>query len=468
VSLLATLAQTSGLLRIVLIVLIAAVLLAPLALRISQRAFDPFEPIFLFAVVYGVIFVIRPSAMLIGGDLVYEGPRGTLDIAATYTKMLVVGLVGALGFVATYLSPVGTRLAFLAPVLRGPRDIRFTGLVAFLLGAAGLVAFAFALASARGLDGISLFLHGRSAELRDALAAPSFYPWAATFVLVPSTVVVAAVAWARGSWRFALLALVLAAVVFLRAVPTGNRLLLLPFLGSLFVLYFVRRRTRPRFVSLLAIAAVAIIASAVLSDFRGRGDRGESALTSVRNVLIHPTRAVAPFTTGPDTEMAAALAASFQVIPAERSHTLGATVFGDLLARPIPRPLWGEKPQSPREKLIATIWPVEATRGTVNPEFSALLYFFWDFSYAGVLLGLALYGFLTRALFHYYSLHYSLLPVQVFFALALWFLPLALRDSPVDTTIALAFGLAPVPFMFWLACLVERRLIGSRLVMSGG
>jgi hypothetical protein len=382
--------------------------------------------------------------------------------------MLVVGLLGALGFVGGYLSPAGTRLAAVVPALQGPRDLRVTGLVACVLGAAGVVAFVIALASTRGLDSISLFLAGRSVELREALAAPSFYPWAATFVLVPSTIVVAAVAEARRSWQFALLAVLLAGALLLRALPTGNRLLLLPFLGGLFVLYFLRRHTRPGFVLLLGIAAVAIFGSAVLSEVRGRSDRGEGAVTSVRNVLIHPTHAAAPFTTGPDTEMAATLAAALEVIPSKQSYSFGTTIFGDLVTRPIPRPLWRDKPQSPRHKLVATLWPVQAKRGTLNPEFSALLYFFWDFSYLGVLVGLALYGLLARALFHYYSLHSSLLPVQVFFALAIWFLPLALRDSPVDTTINLAFGLAPIPLVFWVGVVVERRMFSPRLVTLSG
>jgi hypothetical protein len=463
---LAVAAQTSAL-RIALIVLIAAVVLAPVALRISQRTVDPFDPIFIFAAVYGAMFVIRPSAMLIRGDLVYEGPRTTLDVSATYTKMLVVALVGAVGFVGGYLSPAGTRLARLLPVLRGSRDVGITGLVAFVLGVIGILALAIALSSAHGLDAISLFLQGRSAELRDTLASPSFYPWAASFVVVPSAITLVAVAWARRSWRLAILALAMSAAVLLRALPTGNRLLLLPFLGALFVLYFVRRRSRPTFVLLVGIAAVAMMASAALSDLRGRGDRDESALTSIRNVLVHPSRALTPFTTGPDTEMAATFAAALEVIPAEQPHSLGATMLGDLVTRPIPRPLWRDKPRPPREKLIAEIWPVEAERGTLTPEFSVLLYFFWDFSYLGVLLGLALYGTLARALFHYFSLHSSVLAVQVFFALALCFIPLALRDSPVDTAINLTFGLAPIPVAFWLGRRVERRLSSrSRLVTS--
>ena len=453
----------SGFLRVALIVLIAAVLLAP-----WRCAFcDGIRSVRADSSSCRRIrrdVVIRPSAMLdsrrprVRRDKNHIGRRRHLHQDAGSRLARSPRIRRGL--------PIARRNGARTPGAGTPRSasIRFTGLIAFLLGAAGVVAFAIVLASARGLDGLSLFLRGRSAELRDALAVPSFYPWAATLVVVPSTIVVATVAWARGSWRFTLLALVLAAAVFLRALPTGNRLLLLPFLGALFVLYFVRRRTRPGFVTLIAIAAVAITASAVLSDLRGRGDRDESALTSVRNVLLHPARAVAPFTTGPDTEMAATLAAALEVIPAQQSHSLGATIFGDLATRPIPRPLWEEKPAPPRQKLIATIWPVEAKRGTLNPAFSALLYFFWDLSYAGVLLGLALYGILARALFQYYSLHCSLLPVQVFFALALWFLPLALRDSPVDTTINLTFGLAPIPFVFWLGGFVERRLNSRRLL----
>lgn len=461
ISLLAS-AQTSTFLRLALIVLIAGVLLTPLALRVRQRAFDPFEPIILFAVVYGTMFVVRPGAMLISGDLVHEGPSTRLDIDATYTKMLVLALLGALGFVGGYLSSAGMRLAGLAPILRGPRDIRLAGLIAFLLGSAGIGAFAIVVL-AGGPDGMSLLLQGRSAELQQVLGGPSFYPWTASIVVVPSAIAIAAVAWARGSWGLGLLALVLAAAVLLRALPTGNRLLLLPFFGALFVLYFLQRRSRPGLGTLIAIAAVAIVASAALSDLRGRSDRDESAVTSVRNVLTDPGRAVAPFTTGPDTEMAATLAAALKVIPAKQPHSFGATTLGDLVTRPIPRTLWENKPRPPREQLIATIWPVEAERGTLNPEFSVLLYFFWDLSYPGVLLGLGLYGILASVLFRYFSLHGSLLPVQVFFALALWLIPPALRDNPVNTTINLAFALAPIPIIFWLAARLERRLINRRL-----
>jgi hypothetical protein len=109
---------------------------------------------------------------------------------------------------------------------------------------------------------------------------------------------------------------------------------------------------------------------------------------------------------------------------------------------------------------------VEAKRGALNPEFSVLLYFFWDFSYIGVFAGLALYGILARALFRYYSLHSSRFPVQVFFALALWFLPMALRNSPADTMINLTFGLAPILLVFWLARVVERRVIGRPRVVT--
>jgi hypothetical protein len=447
-------AQASGPVRVALIVLIAGTLLAPLAARLRRQSFDPFEPIVLFAAVYGAMFVVRPAAMLIRGEPVYEGPRTTLDVSGTYDEMLVLALLGALGFVCGYVSSAGAVLARLAPI-HAPRDLRRAGVIACLVGAAGVIAFGLSLTAERGPDGLYLFVRGRSNDLREALAAPSLYPWAASLMIVPATIAVAGVAWARNSWRFALLAFVLAAVVLLRAVPTGNRLLLLPFLGGLFVLYFLQRGTRPRALMLIALAAAALIGSAVLSDLRGRGDRNESALASIQNTVTDPARVITPFTTGPDTEMAATLAAALEIIPSEEPHTFGATTFGDLVTRPVPRPLWEGKPRSPREELIATLWPVESRRG-LNPEFSALLFFYWDFSYPGVVVGLALYGILTRALFQLYLRQPTLLPAQALFALGLWFLPLVLRNSPVDSAINLLFGLAPLPIIFWLAARRER------------
>ena len=98
-------------LRICLLSALGGVLVAPIGLRLLRRRFDPFEPIVLFGIAYGVMFVVRPAAMIATHHLAYNGPRTSTDVSATFTKMLVLALIGAVAFVAAYEAPLGGRLA---------------------------------------------------------------------------------------------------------------------------------------------------------------------------------------------------------------------------------------------------------------------------------------------------------------------------------------------------------------------
>jgi hypothetical protein len=147
--------------------------------------------------------------------------------------------------------------------------------------------------------------------------------------------------------------------------------------------------------------------------------------------------------------MAPTFAAALTVIPESVGYSYGKTIFGDLVVRPIPRPLWEGKPRIPRERLIATLWPAEAD--AINPEFSVLLYLYWDLGLIGVAVGLALAGVACRALYHYLRDQEADMSAQVLYALALWFVVIGLRNSPVDTFIVAAFIVAPAWLVFRFA-----------------
>jgi hypothetical protein len=154
-----------------------------------------------------------------------------------------------------------------------------------------------------------------------------------------------------------------------------------------------------------------------------------------------------PLTSGPDTKMAPVLAAALTQIPKKLHYTYGRTIFGDLVSRPIPRVPWSDKPKIPRDKLIATLWPIESKKGGINPEFSVLLYFFWDFGIPGVVAGMLLFGLGARALFEYFRSYRKSAAVQVLYTLALWFIVIGLRNSPVDTLVQAVFVVLPA----WIA-----------------
>jgi hypothetical protein len=436
-------------LQIGLVAAIGGVLAAPLAARLLQRRFDPFEPIVLFALAYGVIFVVRPAAMIADNHLAYDGPRTSTDVAGTFSKMLVLALVGAVAFVAAYETSMGHRLA---SSWRGLGELATPRVVAVALatGAVGVASLVVFLASSSGLSSLSLIFRGRTAELSKDVAGKTFYLWYSFFLLVPATLVLVAVGLERRRNVLLLVGFAFGVLFLLRTVPLGARIAILPLLGGAFVFSYLRRSTRPSVFVLAAFALVALVGSAFLSDLRGRSTRDESvAQTIVRSTRPH--RILEPLTSGPDTEMAPVLAAALTEIPKKLHYTYGRTIFGDLVSRPIPRALWSDKPEVPRDKLIATLWPIEQKKGGINPEFSVLLYFFWDFGVPGVIAGMLLFGLGARALFEYFRAHRYSTAVQVLYSLALWFVVIGLRNSPVDMLVQAVFVVLPV----WVAVRVS-------------
>jgi hypothetical protein len=419
---------------------IAVVLALPLAARIIRRRFDPFEPIVLFIVAYGVMFVARPLSMITSHDLAYHGPRDSTDVSSTFVEMLVIALIGAVAFVVGYETPFGGRLA---NRWRGLGDITAPAVLraGLLMGALGIAAFLLFLYST-GFSGLALMLRGRTAELSSEIESMTFYLWYSCFLLVPATLLVLAIGLERRRKALVFTSIALGAVFLFRTVPLGDRIAILPLLGSLFVLYYLRRAARPSALILAAVALVTLVGSSFLSDLRGRGTRGESISdTLVRSTK--PQRVLSPLYSGPDSEMAPVLAAAFSQIPEKVDFTYGRTIFGDLVSRPVPRAVWRDKPVPPREKLIASLWPVERHQGGINPEFSVLLYFFWDFGIPGVIAGMLGFGIVARALFTYFSNYRDAPAVQVLYSIAIWFIVIGLRNSPVDTLIQAFFIVFP-------------------------
>jgi hypothetical protein len=451
-------------LRLGLVVAIGLVVAAPILLRIARRRFDPFEPIVLFSLAYGVMFVVRPASMIVGDHLAYDGPLTSTNVSGTFSKMLVLALLGAVTFVLGYELSLGRRVASRwhgLPDLTSRRVV-VMALVTGAIGAVGVIAFFGSVESSSGLSGLSLLFRGRSSELSRDLAGGSFYLWYSFLLLVPAILILVAV-WLEER-RNALLvaALGLGGLFLLRALPLGERFAILPLVGGLFVLYYVRRSARPSSLALIVVALVALVGSSFMSDLRGRATRNESLSQTVVRA-IHPARVASPFLAGPDSEMAPVLAAALTAIPQKLSYTYGRTIFGDLISRPIPRTLWSSKPLPPREKLVSTLWPRERERGGINPEFSVLLYLFWDFGVFGIAAGMLLFGIAARSLFEYFLNHRQSSAAQVLYALSIWFIVIGLRNGPVDTFVELMF----IVFPAWLGlCISTRQPIPSRAAVS--
>ena len=430
----------------------AAVLLTPVVVRAVQGRFDPFEPMFIFVMAYGVMFVVRPAAMLVRNEMEFSIAFQGVDLQSTFRPALVLGLLGAIGFVAGYFLRVTERLA---ARVKAPPDVNLdrVALAAFGLWILGACLYGiFLLTSADGGSVVALVFSGRSLQLTQAYQNSSAYLYSSPFLMVSATLILFGVGLARRSARLLWTAAASTALLCILLGPVGSRTVLFPLLLGLGVIFYTTRGTRPRAASLVVVTLLALFVSAVLLDVRSSYTRQAIGVTSsIKETAKDPLRIFDPLTTEHDAAEMPALAAALTVVPDEIGYKYGTGTLGDTLARPIPRQVWSGKPRQPKEQVISALWPFLYDAGIANPEFSVLLNFFIDGSYPGVLLGMMLYGVLAGGLFRWFRRNAGSVGARVIFASILPFLVSGVRDTPVDTLMRLAFVSLPVVAIFYLA-----------------
>jgi hypothetical protein len=435
----------------------AIVLALPIAWRVAQRRFDPFEPIVLFALAYGAMFVARPAAMLIEGQRIFWG----LDVLPTLPRALLIALLGAVAFVVGYEVGGGRKLAARLPAARDV-DTRVAAVGALAVAGVGLAALLVFLPLSDPSESIRILFGGRSDELGDLLEETSTYVWYGSLLLAPAALVLVALALRERTLVLCVAAAIVLALALVRVVPVGGRIVLLPLLGGLLVLVYVMRERRPRMLLLAAIAMVALLGSYFTLHLRDPNDQ-RTVRTAITDLGERPHAVLDPVLKGADAEMVLALSAALTVIPEPLPHRKGGATIGNLVARPVPRELWPGKPRPPGETVVATVWP--ELYPALDPAFSPLLVLYWDFSLAGVALGMALFGLAGRMLYEWFLRHRRALGVQLLFAVGVWFVVIGARNDPVDTIVLAAFVLAPIAAIVALARTTAPRSVES---MSSG
>jgi hypothetical protein len=411
----------------VLVVGVGMVLALPLAWRVASRRFDPFEPIVVFGLAWGVMFVLRPAAILIRDDTIFYG----VDISPTLGRAILLGLLGAAGFVVGYELSLGDRVGGRLPVPRDRFEPSAALIAAFAVSGAGMLALALVLLPSGGLHAVDIFLSGRSAELNELIHDSTLYLWYGSLLVIPAALVGIAVAISEPRRGTVAPAALLMGVALLRTVPTGNRIFLLVLLGGAVVFVFLHLNRRPGFVALVAALGIALVVSYALLNFRDpETRRGVSPV--LRGLVNTPSKALKPLVKGPDAEMAPALAGALLAIPDDLSFRYGGATFGDLVLRPIPRELWSGKPEPPTQEVAGEVWPSARALGGFDPAFTPLLNFYWDFWLPGVVFGMLLLGIAARALYEYAFRQRDNLVVQLVYAAALCYLAVVVRHDPVD------------------------------------
>ena len=433
----------------VLVIGIALTIAAPVVRRLSRGRFDVFEPIVLFAVAYGVMFVIRPAADLSANALVYSIANVGVSIEDTYTEMLALALLGAFGFVVGYELPHKRRHVHANSVPpRKTATLVSGGVIMTFVGMAAFVGYIGALG---GISALPLTLQGRSQALQLAEAGVTHYLPLGYALLSPAALTLLAVGLAEKRRAVVLLSAVPALTLLVLSSPRGDRGLLLPLILGAVIVYYVTKNRRPAPRLVLIVALVGLAASSFVAQVRYVESREASSLSRFIEQRLTPEAVFAPILEGHDAAMAPALAAMLTVVPEQNAFKYGGATLGDLVTRPVPRQLWPEKPRTPKEEIVSALWPGLFTYRVANPEFSPLYAFYYDIGAVGGFVGLFLYGFIFRRVYEYYRTRSSDLGARLLFAGAAPLVVIALRDGPVDTMIRSLAVLGPIPVALYLA-----------------
>jgi hypothetical protein len=252
----------------------------------------------------------------------------------------------------------------------------------------------------------------------------------------------------RRAWAWGAAALVVAGTLAY-LFPEGRRIVMLPLLGGILVFVYVHRRRRPSVPALVALAAVALLASyaaVVVRDQQARARAGEEFV----KVVKRPDLVLDLVLTRSDAEMAPVLAGAFTVVPERTGYRWGQVTIGELLVRPVPRQLWPGKPRPVSDRIVAMVWPAYVGT-TFRPVFTPLLSLYWDFGVTGVIAGMAIFGIACRALYEWFRRHRDALGAQLVFSAALWYVVVGVRNDPVDTVVLASFVMVPLVLVAWLS-----------------
>jgi hypothetical protein len=434
-----------------LVALIGVTTLAPMVVRGLQGRFDPFEPIIIICAAGFVLFFLRPLWMWIHDDWVL----GPYDLRDGLTGAAIIVLVGFTAMLAGYFMDFGRRLAQRIPEVPDRWDpTRVTLACVVMLILAGLLFLMF-IGTSGGFSEIKTYFSGRDNTFTRSLTvtgtgadASSAYLYLAPYVSVPITLMLLEVWRRRRSPIYAVLGLLVFALVLLMTVPRGDRTYLLALILPLIVLPYLRRGRRPRLLGIVAVILAAMIVFNVLVHYRATQTRDQSLSGALSDAASHPLGAINDFMLGADVSMMSILSAEYTVVPSKLDYKPGQTLTS-VLARPVPGLLWKNKPEDPQLYVHETLFPRNAAAIKAGFTSSMLGGFYADSGFVGTFIYGFVFGIIFRSLFEYWRRNSSNPSVAIFYAAMLPMLIILMRANPAATAGLTFFLIAPIPIAFW-------------------
>lgn len=335
---------------------------------------DLLNPAVVFAIVWAVMFGIRPLLMHSTGDYAL---RGTYSFPAHLDQAMLLALLGGASFVAGYS---------FCNVHRQSRRVRS--------GALGRAVAEREVS--RPVVAVGITCVGTAAAylgFQPVLGGTSAYVYYLPLMLVPVSVAAFADWLAHRRFVSLLLFLIPGSIYMLRYALTGQRAFVLFLLVGVVLAYYQHKNSSPR-ISTAAFAAVGVII-VIFYGFEvyragargGEVEQSSSAGEALLRVFM-----------GGTTEMLPAFSALLGTEGQIWQQANGRTLY-TAAVHWIPSALWSDKPRTYDEVIYSIMFPDHYAVDKANTQFSILGDWYSDSGVTGVIIGMFLVGSGARWLY---------------------------------------------------------------------
>lgn len=445
--------RSTEFLEFLVLCVLGLVCVLPLGIRLLQRRVDLFEPVYAFSLSTFIYFVVVPLFQLPDNAFYLAGTGYRPELA----RVVALALLALLGFYLGYYGftvfsrkqePVALQVLSVPAVHRQ-----------FWRWAVGVSTFFFGLVIlwliTANVPLSSLWVLGKGSygELFSASTGPQIgYLYGARDAL-PACLILLIAARPGRNWSLVLIALLLVVGLFFVGVAVRFRVLVL--VVGVFIYYYLERRKRPRLFVLIAAGFVLFYyVVGALGFYRGV----EATPFGVRDRVVGTDEfsvAQAGDTFLEGSQIVTSTAVLVRMVPKYVDYLWGKSFLG-IFTQPIPRFLWPDKPTIFGMADLAPFW-----RPGTAAAFWALFYL--NFGPVGILVGMLLWGGLSRWIYEVYRRdpYNPLAQVQ----LAVYYPYIFHMYGRGATTFSfILYGLVVVLLPVWLVWWRVKRFSGTRTV----
>lgn len=396
--------------------LLGMLLFAPVIAAVVRRSFDPIEPIYLWLALYAYLYLFKPVYRIASGESFWYGDHN-LGWAMS------IAVIGLLAFYVGYFSAFGHFIANRVPAMRAhasPQRLRFFALGLIALGAVGLWQYMEVSggwrefwAQPHGFGGKAELTTAYVSQLPELMIVGFFlliYDAMLERRLTVSSIVRVGFAFIGGVGIYTIL--------------WTRRTFILWVLITIFVMFYLIKRKRPRPIALIFFAIVLFVAMNLALAYRPYLHLGVNP-DDLASVELGSSAATVMSEPGDEFDSFLAIVSLYP----DRIDYDYFNIYARIFIHPIPRLVWPDKPplfvSSWDEFLFQSGISWGASEGVLGDLYIQL-------GLLGVMIGMFVFGASLKFLFAYLLKASTSVYMQMFYAVALGNLPSLIIQSGIS------------------------------------